>query len=109
MIAGDVRCRAPGAVPGASGGPPAQESLQIDRQTAVSEHLLLMLDDRKQVMYNVVHEALRPELPADCPPAYAQLMQSCWAVDACDRCAGLCPSCVIQGLGDPRCESPLMH
>ncbi len=89
MIASDVQCRARGAVPGALGGPPAQELLQIDRQTAVSDHLLLMLDDCKQVMYNVVHEALRPELPADCPPAYAQLMQSCWAVDACDRCAWL--------------------
>jgi hypothetical protein len=28
--------------------------------------------------YQIVNEDLRPEFPADCPSAYAQLAHSCW-------------------------------
>ena len=38
-----------------------------------------------QVMFNVVHEGLRPEVPADCPEEYVGLMRSCWAAAAGDR------------------------
>lgn len=39
-----------------------------------------------QVMFNVVHKGLRPDLPPDCPPAYLELMTACWADNEADRC-----------------------
>eukprot|EP00208_Stichococcus_sp_RCC1054_P001625 CAMPEP_0206147012 /NCGR_PEP_ID=MMETSP1473-20131121/32126_1 /ASSEMBLY_ACC=CAM_ASM_001109 /TAXON_ID=1461547 /ORGANISM="Stichococcus sp, Strain RCC1054" /LENGTH=1059 /DNA_ID=CAMNT_0053543779 /DNA_START=733 /DNA_END=3909 /DNA_ORIENTATION=+ len=38
-----------------------------------------------QVMFNVVHKGLRPDLPPDCPPAYLELMTACWADNEADR------------------------
>jgi len=32
-----------------------------------------------QVMYNVVHEKLRLDVPSAMPPAYVDIMQACWA------------------------------
>ncbi|KAL4457609.1 hypothetical protein ABPG75_012474 [Micractinium tetrahymenae] len=38
-----------------------------------------------QVILQVSQHGLRPEVPASCPPALAELMQRCWAQDAAQR------------------------
>lgn len=38
-----------------------------------------------QIFFAVVHKKQRPPIPEGAPPAYAQLMQQCWADDAKER------------------------
>lgn len=39
----------------------------------------------RQVMYSVVHQGLRPEIPAGCPLQFRALMERCWQADAAHR------------------------
>ena len=36
-------------------------------------------------MYSVVHQGIRPEMPAGCPLQYRTLMERCWQADAAHR------------------------
>ena len=38
------------------------------------------------VLFAVVHKGQRPDVPADMPPDYRDLMQRCWANDMRERC-----------------------
>lgn len=37
------------------------------------------------IFFSVVHQAERPHIPPDMPPAYAALVQDCWQQQAQDR------------------------
>jgi serine/threonine protein kinase len=38
------------------------------------------------VLFAVVHKGQRPDVPADMPPDYKELMQRCWDNNAQSRC-----------------------
>ena len=42
-----------------------------------------------QVIIQVSQHGSRPDIPADCPPALAALMQRCWEADPALRCVAL--------------------
>ncbi len=44
-----------------------------------------------QIIVQVSQQGHRPDVPADCPPFLAALLQRCWSQDPQQRCAGLLP------------------